>query len=111
MKKNRNNPSPCLRCTLVADPRQCQDKDCQPWRQWFIARWNTLRAYPRQELEAAGDSYLGLAIGGQRYTLPHRVTDYLDNNPCETCLCPKDLCAEPCRIRRDWDKTRNEVFL
>jgi len=111
MKPRRNQPSPCLSCDRMVNPRLCDDKDCKAWRSWFIQRWEALRALPRQHLEQAGGTPLGTKIGGQRYVLPHQVMGYLEKDPCVGCLCPKDLCAEPCRVRRDWDMARNEVFL
>lgn len=97
---------PCLRCTRVRDPLECDNKNCRPWRQWFTERWDQLRREPRLRREAMERQPEGMVIGGQRYALPHRVHSYLDHDPCEGCLCPRDLCVIPCRIKRDWVTAR-----
>lgn len=37
--------SPCLTCTKVKDPSQCENKSCVEWRKWFMHEWERLR-YP-----------------------------------------------------------------
>ena len=37
------NENPCLTCTIVKDPANCENKSCQVWRKWFIRRWEVLR--------------------------------------------------------------------
>lgn len=103
--------SPCMRCTRVADPRQCENKNCRPWRQWFVEKWDTMRAAPRLAAEHQPREIEGVCIGGQRYALPHRVSSYLETDPCQGCLCPRDLCVIPCRIKRSWLKARQDVLL
>lgn len=93
---------PCIRCTRVADPLECDNKNCRPWRQWFEDSWDSVRRAPRLQREARKRQMEGVVIGGQQYALPHRVHSYLDNDPCSGCLCPRDLCSIPCRIKRDW---------
>ena len=104
-------PSPCLRCTRVPDPRECDNKRCAPWREWFLARWELLRSVPRQQMEQAVLTDSGTRLGGNRYTSPDRLQTYLRTDPCETCLCPKDLCATPCRIRRAWNEAKGDTFI
>lgn len=101
---------PCNRCVKVADPHQCENKDCRQWRQWFIEKWDALRVRPRLEMEARPREAEGVCIGGKYYALPHRVDSYLRTDPCENCLCPRDLCVLPCRIKRDWQAARQDVF-
>lgn len=101
---------PCNRCVKVPDPHQCENKDCRQWRQWFIDKWDTLRVKPRLEIETRPRESEGVCIGGRYYALPHRVDNYLRNDPCEKCLCPRDLCVLPCRIKRDWLAARQDVF-
>ena len=96
---------PCLCCERVADPANCENKDCKPWRQWYVATWDSMRLAPRLELEHRPKKTEGTVIGGVRYALPHRVHHYLEHDPCEKCLCPRDLCVIPCRVKRDWQKT------
>ena len=38
-----DNKSPCLTCTKVRDPKNCEIKGCPEWREWFIKRWNEIR--------------------------------------------------------------------
>ena len=92
---------PCLHCTRVVCPEACDNKECMPWREWFVDSWDRLRREPRLLREAHLETD-GVVIGGERYALPHRVHGYLDNDPCEKCLCPRDLCRIPCRIERNW---------
>lgn len=94
--------SPCMRCIRVADPEMCEDKSCRLWRQWFLQRWEELRAAPRMEMERRPVQPEGVQIGPQIYALPHRVRAYLEKDPCSGCLCPRDLCVIPCRVKRSW---------
>jgi len=91
--------SPCVHCTRVQNPGECENKSCSDWRQWFICRWDAMRREPRQIRDQDGE-ILGVAVGGNRYAAPHQVRKYLRQDPCEGCLIPRDLCAIPCRIRR-----------
>lgn len=102
--------SPCMRCTRVKKPHLCDNKDCEVWRKWFIESWNAMRVAPRLEIEKKPKEAEGVSIGGRVYALPHRVDSYLKKDPCENCLCPRDLCVIPCRIKRDWLQARQEVL-
>ncbi len=103
--------SPCLRCIKVADPRNCENKNCKTWQAWFLGRWELIRQYPRQEMDRTPLKPAGVAIGGSRYCHPAQVKTYLTKDPCESCRCPKDLCTTPCRIRRTWEEARGDVLL
>ena len=103
--------SPCLRCNRVQDPRNCENKNCQVWRNWFVSRWDNLRLQTRLQREKQPTEMAGVNIGGIRYALPHRVHSYLDTDPCEKCLCPRDLCALPCKQKRNWLKVKEDVFI
>lgn len=35
--------SPCLSCTKVKDPSQCEIKLCSKWRMWFLCEWEKMR--------------------------------------------------------------------
>ncbi len=107
----KRTPSPCLRCTRVANPRECDNKNCKQWQAWFLQRWEMIHAYPRKKMEQSKVVPVGVPLGGQHYAAPHQVQAYLRTDPCQACLCPKDLCATPCRIRRDWEAAKQEVFL
>lgn len=71
---------PCLRCTRVPAPDCCNDKNCRLWQAWFVDRWDALRLSARQVMEA----------------------EYMAHDPCAACLCPKNLCSTPCRMKRVW---------
>lgn len=36
--------SPCLTCTRVKDPKNCENKSCKDWQAWYIGRWEAMRA-------------------------------------------------------------------
>lgn len=105
------NVSPCLSCTRVAQPRECENKNCKAWRSWFVGRWDALRIQPRLSMEKVKTEPEGVCIGGETYALPHRVKGYLESDPCEKCLCPRDLCTVPCKIKRNWKHAREDVLL
>ena len=104
-------PSPCLCCTRVADPRACDNKNCTQWRLWFLGRWELIHRYPREHMEAVQLKPVGVPVGGRHYAAPHQVKAYLQKDPCATCVCPKDLCTSPCRVRRAWEEAKGETFL
>lgn len=101
--------SPCQRCTRVRDPEACENKNCQAWQQWFIARWNRMRQMPRQLRQQSQPEPVGVSLGGRHYAAPHQVSHYLHTDPCHSCLCPSDLCVDPCRVRLAWEKAVREV--
>ena len=37
------NEKPCLNCTKVKEPENCENKKCQEWREWFIKWWEKMR--------------------------------------------------------------------
>lgn len=102
--------SPCVRCTKVSDQRNCDNKDCRLWQKWFIEKWDALRVVPRLQMEKTPRQLEGICIGGKYYALPHRVNSYLHTDPCDNCLCPRDLCVLPCRIKRDWQAAREDIL-
>lgn len=106
-----NRPSPCMGCTRVQDPRDCENKNCQLWQKWFIARWEDLRKGFLRQMHTAPRETAGVPIGGARYAMPHEVRAYLRRDPCSGCVCDKDLCYEPCPSRRSWEMARRDVFL
>lgn len=36
------NEKPCLTCTKVKDPENCENKSCKEWREWFLKKWGEL---------------------------------------------------------------------
>ncbi|MBQ6852294.1 MAG: hypothetical protein IJO04_04615 [Oscillospiraceae bacterium] len=111
MMNMKLKPSPCLTCTKVSDPRACDNKNCKSWQAWFLERWALIHRFPRQQMEQAELKPVGVNVGGRHYAAPHQVQAYLRTDPCEKCVCPKDLCSSPCRMRRAWEETKQEVFL
>ena len=94
--------SPCLTCTRVKNPKNCESKVCKDWQTWFIARWDAMRSRIRDEITMATTEEHGVPLGGNRYASPHQVRDFLQKDPCKTCHCPKELCETPCRLRLVW---------
>ena len=105
-----NKLSPCMGCTRVKDPRDCENKNCQVWRRWFIGRWDRMRENIRAQMEQE-PAPVGVTLGGKAYASPHQTEKYLQADPCESCLCPKDLCSQPCPLKRNWLAARKEVTL
>ena len=97
---------PCWNCTQVQDPANCDDSSCLRWQQWFAHTWDDMRHSLRVDMENRPKVPEGEVIGGVHYALPHRVQDYLNADPCGNCLCPKDLCRIPCRMKRQWLNTK-----
>lgn len=101
--------SPCVHCTRVRDPKNCENKGCKDWQAWFIDRWEAMREHVRAEMETAETTDAGIPLGGQRYAPPHRVREYLQTDPCEHCMCPKDICHAPCPVKSAWTQTKKEA--
>lgn len=102
--------SPCGYCTRVRDPRACENKNCMLWRQWFIDRWEAMRGAVRAQMDGRPEP-VGVAVSGTRYAAPNQVERYLQTDPCESCLCPRDLCQTPCGLRKNWQRAREDVLL
>ena len=59
--------SPCLHCTRVKDPSNCENKTCKEWQAWFISRWEAMRANIRADIDQApltehGVPWVGIAM-------------------------------------------------
>ena len=98
--------SPCLTCTRVKDPQNCENKLCKDWQAWFIHRWESMREAVRTQMEQAPTQDIGIPLGGNTYVSPHRVRAYLDSDPCDHCLCPKNKCHSPCPVRIAWTEMK-----
>ena len=94
--------SPCFECTRVRDPQACENKICREWQGWFLGRWDAMRENVRKQMDATTTCDIGIPLGGERYAPPHRMQAYLADDPCDRCLCPKDLCHMPCPARMNW---------
>ena len=101
--------STCLKCTRVRNPKNCEDKNCKVWRQWYISTWDAQRMQFRLAREQLALEKEGVNIGGITYALPHRVRSYLQTDPCSKCLSPRDLCRVPCRVKRNWTYNREKL--
>lgn len=105
------NVSPCMRCTRVPSPGDCENKGCRQWQQWYITKWENMRFSVRADMEKIKRAPEGVCIGGSYYSQPHRVRSYLQKDPCDGCLCPRDICTLPCAMKRNWIKARQNVLL
>lgn len=101
--------SPCLHCTRVRDPKNCENKTCKDWQAWFIDRWEAMREHVRAEMENVSIEEVGVPLGGHRYASPHRAQQYLLNDPCNACPCPKDVCHTPCPVKSAWEEKNKEA--
>lgn len=43
MSDGKIKKSPCITCQRVMDPQDCENKNCQVWREWFLFKWNEIR--------------------------------------------------------------------
>lgn len=43
--------NPCTHCVRVADPAQCDNKQCKVWQRWFLSRWEQIHGYYTQQTE------------------------------------------------------------
>ena len=109
METGYKDCSPCLHCTRVQDPQNCENKNCRSWQQWFIKRWDQIRAFPRRQMDDTPPRPVGVPLGGRHYALPHQVASFLQTDPCEVCVCPRQLCDTPCRLRKVWEQTKKEA--
>ena len=106
----KQNVSPCVCCTKVADPEKCENKNCAQWQAWFLQRWELIRAFPRYHMENAVLEQPGICLGGRKYAHPETVRQYLRRDPCEKCVSPKDLCTAPCPAHIAWERGRGELM-
>lgn len=100
--------NPCLICTRIPDPENCENKKCVAWQAWFLSRWAQLHSYPRRQMDRPRER-AGVVIGGIRYAHPEQVRDYLRRDPCKSCACGAQACVTPCRPRQNWAKLSREV--
>ena len=96
--------SPCLTCTRVRDPQNCENKTCRDWQAWFIDRWESMRDAVRKDMAQAQLHDVGIPMGGERYASPHRIREYLQTDPCTVCPCGH--CAIPCPVRTAWEEKK-----
>lgn len=102
--------SPCLTCKRVRDPQACENKGCKDWQAWFIGRWEAMRKNVREQMNCVSIEEIGIPLGGERYAVPHRMEEYLSQDPCQRCLCPKDVCHHPCPAKQAWIDKKSGVI-
>ena len=47
--------SPCLTCTRVKAPENCENKCCRVWQNWFLARWDRMHGYYEKYIGKEGE--------------------------------------------------------
>ena len=98
-------PSPCLTCTRVTDPQACENKRCARWRQWFMGRWALIYAYGQLYLHPLDPAASSGSIGMKA---PAEDFQQTGADPCDSCICERDMCAAPCRTKRAWLREQEE---
>ena len=48
--------SPCLTCTMVENPKNCERKGCAAWQKWWLARWENMRSRYCAEIKRAKEN-------------------------------------------------------
>ena len=79
--------SPCLSCTRVQNPSNCENKQCRPWQQWFFARWAEIHVLAQHKA----------------------VAQNLSNDPCDGCVCFGEVCTSPCKTKLVWREKNKGV--
>ena len=101
--------SPCLTCTRVKDPRNCENKLCKDWQNWFVERWDAMRASIYAGTVPLAVDRNAITVGGYQYSHPDHVRQFLRYKPCLTCNCPEDLCKEPCTLLVVWEAMKEKA--
>lgn len=92
---NGRSKSPCLSCTRVANPLDCENKQCKAWKTWFLARWALIHAYPRKAMDCDDRKPSGVSVGGRTYAPPERVREYLAIRPLHGLPVPQRFVQHP----------------
>ncbi len=37
--------SPCETCNRVRDPKNCENKQCRQWANWYLKRWKDIHGF------------------------------------------------------------------
>ena len=51
---NKPIQNPCLGCTRVADPENCELRRCNQWEKWFLHRWSQIHGFYLKWLQENG---------------------------------------------------------
>ena len=106
---DRSRERPCLECTRVVNPANCENKQCKEWQNWFIARWDAMRASLYASAAPLTVERDAITVGGYKYSHPDYVRKFLKDKPCLTCNCPADLCKEPCTLLVVWEAMKEKA--
>lgn len=41
----KKEASPCLTCSRVKDPGNCENKCCRVWGEWFLRQWEMIHGF------------------------------------------------------------------
>lgn len=107
--KNNAVKSPCLTCTRVKNPSNCENKLCNDWQNWFIERWDEMRASIYSEAMPLVVDRSAIMVGGYKYSHPDYVRRFLQHKPCLNCDCPAELCKEPCAMLVVWEAMKEKA--
>lgn len=109
MKMRNEMDSPCLTCCRVKNPGECENKNCRQWRSWFLESWDRARNLPSLQRQLKKPGIGTETIGGTAYGYPHRIREYLAQDPCMSCPFPKEYCYSPCPAKRNWIEIKKEL--
>lgn len=45
-----------------------------------------------------------ISVGGYSYAHPDHIREFIKEDPCRKCACPKGLCDAPCTARQYWNE-------
>ena len=66
-RESTRNRKPCLTCTRVKDPVNCENKLCKDWQAWFLERWESMRRGVQELLKPV--ACVGeISVGGRQYS-------------------------------------------
>ena len=49
--------SPCLTCTRVKNPGDCENKNCREWSAWFLKNWKQIHNFYEKYKSEEGAKY------------------------------------------------------
>lgn len=109
MLGSKQTERPCLHCERVRDPRNCENKQCNEWRTWFIDRWESVRKGAMQTYGSRGIPKTAISVGGVRYHHPDSIRRFLEKDPCLQCPWRENLCKEPCATKVLWLSEKEKI--
>lgn len=94
--------SPCLTCQRVRDPKNCENKLCKEWQDWWIGWWEDMRNKVREKACGKGIAGNPISVGGTKYHHPDHVAVFLAMDPCVRCPWRDGLCPGSCETKQMW---------